>query len=96
VIIAVDLDRLADAARLEAERHPARSRERRAAAHLWVSLTVPPASSITAVRRAIASYGTPETQSDALELLGRLARPTDVLPGNPVPEAAPTERRNPA
>jgi hypothetical protein len=62
--------RLAELARLEAERHPPRTRERRAAAHLWQSLG---AGSVDAAKRAIATFGTPEAQAGAMALLGHLA-----------------------
>lgn len=71
--VTVDPGRLADLAQAEAERHPARTPERRAASHLWVALTVPPARTLTAARTAIASFGDTTTQAAALELLHRLA-----------------------
>lgn len=74
MILAVDVEQLAALAYAEAERHPARSRERRAASHLWVSLTVPPAKSIGSARNAVVTFGDQRTQADALDLLGRLAR----------------------
>lgn len=70
----VDVERLAGLARLEAERYPARSTGRRTASHLWVALTVPAAAkSLEGARRAIASFGGPEVQADALDLFHRLA-----------------------
>jgi hypothetical protein len=74
VIVAVDLAQLADAAFNEAQRHPPRSPARRAASHLWISLTLPPAKSIASARSAIASFGSETTQAGALELLHRLAK----------------------
>jgi hypothetical protein len=62
---------LADLARAEAERHPLRSAERRAAAHLWAGLITSP--TVSAARSAVATFGTAETQAAALGLLGRLA-----------------------
>jgi hypothetical protein len=85
VIVSVDVDQIAAAARLEAERHPARSPERRAAAHLFVALSIPPARSLAAARRAVLSFGDETTQSDALELLGRLAREMAPTEGTAVP-----------
>lgn len=73
MIVAVDLERVADLALAEADRHPPRSPERRAASHLWISLTVPPAKSIAGARNAIATFGDEHTQAAALELLHRLA-----------------------
>jgi hypothetical protein len=73
VIVAVNVDQLAALALAEAERHPARSHERRAASHLWVSLTVPPAKSVASARNAVASFGDERTQAAALDLLHRLA-----------------------
>lgn len=64
-------DQLAAAVLAEAQRHPPRSPERRAAAHLWASLITSPA--VSAARSAVATFGTAETQAAALELLGRLA-----------------------
>jgi len=73
VIISVDFATLAELTRQEAERHPQRSPARRAASHLWVALTVPPAETADTARRAIASFGDERTQSDAVALLHRLA-----------------------
>lgn len=70
--VAVDLGQLAAAALAEAESHPKGTPERRAASHLWVALTVPPATTTAAARRAIASFGSEATQAAALELLHRL------------------------
>lgn len=72
-IAAADVGQLAALALAEAESCELRTPERRAAAHLWVALTVPPAGSLDAARRAIASFGSDRTQSGALDLLGRLA-----------------------
>jgi hypothetical protein len=66
------VEQLAAAALAIAESHPPRSAHRRAASHLWVAATVPPAKSIAAVRRAVLSFGDGSTQRDALELLGQL------------------------
>jgi hypothetical protein len=41
MIVAVDLEQLAELAFAGAGRHPARSPERRAAGHLWIALTIP-------------------------------------------------------
>lgn len=68
-----DVERLAELAYAAAESEPARSAKRRAAAHLYVSLTIPPARFLSSARRAIASFGAPATQAAALELLTRLA-----------------------
>jgi hypothetical protein len=73
VIVAVDLEQLADAAFAEAERWPPRSPERRAASHLAIALTVPPAKTVAGARTAIATFGDERTQTQALNLLGRLA-----------------------
>jgi len=83
VIVAVDLDRVAERAFDEAQRHPARSAKRRAAGHLWIALTIPPAKSVDAAKTAIASFGTPRNQADALALMHQLA-------------AAATEQETPA
>ena len=60
-----------DAAMREAERHPPRSPERRAACHLWSSLIT--SATIAAAQRAITSFGDDHVQAAALDLLGRLA-----------------------
>jgi hypothetical protein len=73
VITAADVGQLADEAFAEAERHPARSAERRAASHLWVACTVPPARSVASARKAIASFGDERTQAGALALLSKIA-----------------------
>lgn len=73
MIVAVDLEQLADAAFDEAQRHPSCSPGRRAASHLWISCTIPPAKSVAAVERAIASFGAEHVQADAMALLRRLA-----------------------
>lgn len=73
MIVSVDVAAIADAAYAEAAPLPKCSPERRAASHLWVALTVPPARSVAAARRAILSFGDETTQSDALALLGRIA-----------------------
>lgn len=71
MIVSVDAEQLAAEVLAEARRHPARSREHRAAAHLWASLVTSP--TVDAARRAITTFGRPEAQSDAEQLLGRLA-----------------------
>jgi hypothetical protein len=70
VIVAVDLEQLAELARLEAERHPARTPERRAAAALWVSLIT--TKTVDSARSALV-FAPLEVQADALRLLGQLA-----------------------
>lgn len=80
MIVAVDLAQVAELAFAEAERHPARTAERRAAGHLAISLTVPPAKSIAGARTAIASFGNERTQADALDLLHRLATTLTTTP----------------
>lgn len=77
---AEQLGRLAEAAFARAASLPARSPERRCAAHLWIALTVPPARSVTAARRAVESFGDKQTQSDALDLMHRLAAQTTSPP----------------
>ena len=64
-------DPLAAAVLAEARRHPVRSPERRAAAHLWASLITSP--TVSAARSALATFGAVETQAAALELLGRIS-----------------------
>lgn len=71
-VTAVDAEQLARAALAEAYRHPLRSATRRAAAHLWISCTVPPVKTIDAAKRAVASFGAAEVQADALALLDQL------------------------
>lgn len=94
MILTVDLAQLADAVFAEAQRHPPRSPGRRAAGHCWIALTIPPAKTITAARNAIASFGTPERQAAALDLMHRLATasagPPALLPGprRPAPPGA--------
>lgn len=79
----VDLEQLAELAFAEAQRHPARSAPRRAAGHLWIALTIPPARSLDAAKSAIASFGTPQNQADALALMHQ-------------PAATATEQETPA
>lgn len=82
------VEQLAALALEEAERHRLRTPERRAGAHLWTSLTVPPARSVAAARRAICVFGDERTQADALDLLARLSvalATEDVRPGHPAP-----------
>lgn len=69
---------LADLAATEAERHLPRTRERRAAAHLWTSIVT--TTSVTSARNAIATFGDKRTQSDATDLLGRLATTLTTTP----------------
>jgi hypothetical protein len=70
VIISVDAEQLAGRVFAEAQRHPARSPERRAAAHLWSALITSP--SIALAKRAVRTFGGEQTQTAALALLGRL------------------------
>jgi hypothetical protein len=72
MIISVDAEQLAAAVLAEAEQHPARTPERRAACHLWSALITSP--TVDAARKAIATFGEPETQADAEQLLGRLLK----------------------
>jgi len=72
--VAVDAGQLADLARAEAERHAARTPERRAAAHLHTCLTT--SATVSAARNAITTFGEPATHADALALLGRLITTT--------------------
>lgn len=81
MIITVDFDRLAELARLEAERHPPRTRERRAAAALWAALVT--TSTASAARSALAGFATAEACADALDLLGRLAAAATATTGEP-------------
>lgn len=76
MIVAVDLEQLAELACLEAESHEPRTPGRRAAAHLLTSLTEPRAKTITGARNAIASFGDERTQADALALMHQLAAAT--------------------
>lgn len=70
MIVSVDAEQLAAEVFAEGQRHPARSPERRAAAHAWASLIT--SSTVTAARSAIATFGDELTQRAALELLHRL------------------------
>jgi hypothetical protein len=70
--MAVNLELLAGMAFAEAQRHPGRSPERRAASHLLFAITEPPAKTIDAVRRAIATFGDEQSQTDALDLLDKI------------------------
>lgn len=72
-VSAAQLEQLADLAFDEAQRHPSRSPGRRAASHLWISCTIPPARSADAVQRALRSFGEPSVQQAAAELLHRFA-----------------------
>ena len=58
---------LAELARHTAVQHPPRSPERRAAAHLHVTLTT--TRSPTSARRVLTTFGTPQAQADAASLL---------------------------
>lgn len=71
MIVAADVDQLAAAVFGEAERHPARSPERRAACHAWSALITSP--TVAAAARAIATFGDEVTQAGALEVLHRVA-----------------------
>jgi hypothetical protein len=73
---AIDLGRLAGLAFAEAGLHPPRSPGRRAASHLAIALTIPPAKTIAAARRAVESYGAEATQRAALALLDKFATAT--------------------
>lgn len=64
------VDQLAAVVFAEAEQHPARTPERRAASHLWAALITSP--TIAAAGRAVATFGDEETQHAAAGLLGRL------------------------
>ena len=57
-----------------------RTPERRAAAHLYVSATIPPARSLSAVKRAVLSYGAEHVQQDALALLDQLCNAVAQFP----------------
>lgn len=57
-----------------------RTPQRRAAAHLYVAATVPPATSLAAVKRAVLSYGAEHVQQGALALLGRLTQTGTAAP----------------
>lgn len=70
MIITVDVDQLAELARIEAERYPARSPERRAAAALWTALIT--TKTVGAARSALAGFAAPDVRAAALDLLGRL------------------------
>lgn len=78
---AADLEQAAAAAFAEAARFVARSPERRAAGHLWIALTIPltipPAKTLAGARAAIASFGTPDSQAAALELLDKITTTTE-------------------
>ena len=71
MIIDADVERLAELARLEAERHPGRTPGRRAAAALWVALIT--TRSADAAIRALPGFTTVETGHAAVRLLHRLA-----------------------
>lgn len=63
-------DQLADRARQLAETHPPRTPGRRAAVAVFVALTT--SRTPDAARRALATFGTPQTQADARRLLDEL------------------------
>lgn len=67
----MDAEQLAAIVFAEAQRHKPRIPERRAAGHLWAALITSPTTD--AARRAVATFGTEQTQAGALELLGRIA-----------------------
>lgn len=69
--VSVDLDALAEAARLEALAHEPRTPERRTAAALYTALTE--TRTLSAAKTALSGFAAPDTVSAALELLGRLA-----------------------
>lgn len=87
---AVDPAALAEAVLDEGGRHKIRSPGRRAAGHLWVCLMT--TTSPEAARRAIPTFGTPEVQADALELLGRLAAQLQTSARETSPAAHPNRR----
>lgn len=74
MITTADLEALAAACYAEARRHPPRTPQRRAACHAWSSLITSP--SIAAARKAVSTFGTPEVQRAALDLMHRLAAET--------------------
>ena len=71
MIVSVDAGQLAAAVFAEAERHPARSPERRAACHAWSALITSP--TVSAALKAIATFGDTATQQAAAEVLHRVA-----------------------
>lgn len=71
MIVDVDIAALTEQVRAEAEQHPARSPERRAAAALWTALIT--TKSVGAARSALAGFAAPDVLADAVELLHRLA-----------------------
>jgi hypothetical protein len=74
---------LADRARAEAERHPARTPERRAAAAAYVALCDTP--TLDAARRALATFTDAPTASAATRLLRQLAGQDDTTTGRTTP-----------
>lgn len=64
-------EQLAAAVFAEAQRRPACSPERRAAAHAWAALIT--SANVSAARNAIPTFGMPQTQAAAAALLERLA-----------------------
>lgn len=63
-------EQLAELARARAERHPPRTPERRAAAALYIALA--DTRTLDAARRALSTFGTPQTRADATALLRSL------------------------
>jgi hypothetical protein len=63
---------IADWAAAIVRKHSPRSPERRAAAAAWAALST--TRSVPSARRALATFGTPETQAAAEALLDHLAR----------------------
>ncbi len=79
MIVSADVDQVAKLAFAEAERHPARSPERRAACHAWSALITSP--TVAAAKRAVATFGAPEVQAAAAELLDRLTQDVPAAQG---------------
>jgi hypothetical protein len=73
VIVAVDPEKLAEAAYAEVLATTPRTAERRAAVCLYIAATVPPAKSVQAVINAIGTFNTDAVQAAALGLLYRIA-----------------------
>ncbi len=71
MIVSASVDALARLAEAEVRRHEPRTRERRAAAAVWAACVT--SRTPEEARRALATFGTPETRADAEQLLGRLA-----------------------
>ena len=86
--------RIAELAFAEAERYPARSAERRAAAALWTALIT--TKSVDAARSALAGFAAPDVLADAVELLHRLAAQTSAATAADAPtEGEPPWPANP-